>query len=403
MSIFDSILDMIARFCNIPKSQSFFLFGPRGSGKSTLLKHHFADKDVLWINLLNQATDLQLAHNPDLLINLWLPKKPEWIIIDEVQKIPRLLDVVHLGIEEYKIRFALTGSSARKLKRGNANLLAGRAVERHLMPFSSLELGDHFELDKALRFGLLPKIWSEQLSFDEASDFLYSYVNTYLKEEVAAEQLVRNLEPFRRFLVSAAQSNSKIINHSAIERDCGVPRKQSERHFEILVDTLIGNFLYPFDTSARKRQTQKAKFYFFDTGVVRALQKLSEQTLENSTFDYGNIFETFVINEFLKTASSLQNHWEFSYFQTTENSEIDLIIERPRGKPILIEIKSFQKFSEDKVGSFFKLIKSFKYETAYILSNDPQSREINGVRCLHWQTGLNEIFLIPRRADEGPI
>jgi predicted AAA+ superfamily ATPase len=385
---------MLHRLCNLPTKQSFFLFGPRGSGKSTLLKSHFDKLDPLWINLLDQRMELQLSQNPDALISLWKTKKTDWVVIDEVQKIPRLLDVVHLCIEDYKIKFALTGSSARKLKRGGANLLAGRAVERTLAPFSAIELEGDFNLNRAIQIGLLPKIWNEKFSNEEASDFLYSYVNTYLKEEIAAEQLVRNLDPFRRFLVAAAQSNGKIINHSAIEVDSGVARKQSERHFEILVDTLIGRYLYPFDTSIRKRQTKKAKFYFFDTGVVRTLQNLVDQEVENSIFEFGNLFETFLINEFFKLSAALQNRWEFSYFQTSSNAEIDLIIEKPRSKPVLIEIKSFTKIHREKIESFIRLTKDLKHEAAYVLSNDNTSQEIDGVRCLHWKTGLKEIFEI---------
>lgn len=339
--------------------------------------------------------ELQLSQNPEALIGLWKNKKTDWVVIDEVQKIPKLLDIVHLCIEDHKIKFALTGSSARKLKRGGANLLAGRAVERTLAPFSALELSADFNLNRAIQIGLLPKIWSEKFSNDEASDFLYSYVNTYLREEIAAEQLVRNLDPFRRFLVAAAQSNGKIINHSSIEVDSGVARKQSERHFEILVDTLIGRYLYPFDTSIRKRQTKKAKFYFFDMGVVRTLQNLVDQDVENSTFEFGNLFETFLINEFFKLSAALQKRWEFSYFQTSSNAEIDLIIEKPRSKLVLIEIKSFTKIRKEKIESFIRLTKDLEYEAAYVLSNDITAQEIDGVRCLHWRDGLKEIFEIP--------
>jgi predicted AAA+ superfamily ATPase len=248
---------MISRICNLSKEQSFFLFGPRGSGKSTLLKQHFKGQDVLWINLLEQKTEFQLSQDPDHLLEIWKAQKTKWIVVDEVQKIPALLDVAHKGIEEHRILFALTGSSSRKLKRGGANLLAGRAASFQLSPFSSVELGKKFNLQKALQFGLLPKLWSEKLSDSEIVRSLYSYVQTYLKEEVAAEQLVRNLDPFRRFLVCAAQSNSKIINYSKIERDAGVTHSQAERHFEILCDTLIGRYLEPYDTSIRKRQTKK--------------------------------------------------------------------------------------------------------------------------------------------------
>jgi predicted AAA+ superfamily ATPase len=383
---------MIPRFCKLSESQSFFLFGPRGSGKSTLLREHFKDKKVTWINLLEKNLDLRLSQNPDALLELWALNKTPWVVIDEVQKIPAILDVVHRGIEDYRIKFALTGSSARKLKRGGANLLAGRAYEQKLLPFSALELGKTFNLSKALQFGLMPRIWSEKLTDADNINFLFSYINTYLKEEIAAEQLVRNLDPFRRFLVSTAQSNGKIINHSAIERDSGVSRKQSERHFEILVDTLIGNYLHPFHRSIRKRQTQKAKFYFFDTGVVRTLQNLAEFEVENSTFEYGNLFETFLINEFFKLSSALEKRWEFSYLQTKENHEIDLIIEKPRSKPILIEIKSFKKFSLDKVNALINMKNDIPHETAYVLSNDPNGLEVHGLRCLHWQKGLKEIF-----------
>lgn len=383
---------MIPRSVQLPEKQSFFLFGPRGSGKSTLLKNHFQDKKVLWINLLDSQIELKLQMNPTQLLERWAVDKPEWIVIDEIQKIPQLLDIVQIGIEEHRIKFALTGSSARKLKRGSANLLAGRAVERKLLPFSSEELGSQFQLNLALKQGLFPKIWDEELSETDASDYLYAYVNTYLKEEIAAEQLVRNLDPFRRFLVSAAQSNGKIINHSAIERDAGIPRKQSERHFEILVDTLIGFYLEPFNRSIRKRQTSKSKFYFCDTGLVRALQNLSGESLEPGNYEYGNLFETFLVNEFVKKISSYQKRWNLSYLRDNLDHEIDLIIEKPRGRLVLVEIKSFSHIKSDKLQDYIKLKNSIPCEAAYLLSNDRENQVIQGIRCMHWQDGLKEIF-----------
>lgn len=385
---------MIDRICKPSKAQSFFLFGPRGSGKSTLLKSVFANQDALWINLLDQKMEFTLANNPDHLLDLWKLKKNKWIIIDEVQKIPRLLDVVHRGIEDHKIKFALTGSSSRKLKRGSANMLANRASSFLISPFSALELDQNFDLQKGLSYGLLPKFWddTESLNSKEISRSLYSYVQTYLKEEIAAEQLVRDLNPFRRFLVSAAQSNAQIINYSKIEKDAGIASSQAQRHFEILTDTLIGRYLEPYDTSIRKRQAQKSKFYFFDTGVIRTINNLVDEPLIKSTFEYGNIFETFIINEFFKLTESMEKHWKLSYLKTHGEVEIDLIIEKPRGLPILIEIKSTDKIKPDDVESFIKISKDIKHSRALVISNTENEWISRGVHAMHWKKALKEIF-----------
>jgi predicted AAA+ superfamily ATPase len=385
---------MIHRLLKTSNSLTFFLFGPRGVGKSTWLKEQTVNLGKnLWIDLLNQRTELQLRQNPDLLVNLWQgAERPKLVVIDEVQKIPELLNVVHFMIEEYKVRFILTGSSARKLKRGGANLLGSRAAEKNLFPFSSVELQEKFDLKKALKFGLLPKIYLEDLSDQDRSDLLYGYISTYLKEEVAAEQLVRNLDPFRRFLVAAAQMNTKKINHSKLERDAGIGTRQSERNFDILVDTLLGTFLEPFDHSIRKRQTQRSKFYFFDTGVVRALQDLAGEELVNQSYEFGDLFETFLFNEFIKLKSYLGLRWKFSYLSTKDDSEIDLVIEKPRGKPILVEIKSAESLNEDHLNSLRKLKRDLPHQTAYCLSRQKTVQEIDGIRCLPWQKGLVEIF-----------
>jgi len=384
---------MIIRLTKPSKSQSFFLFGPRGSGKSTLLKSLFQNEDILWLDLLDQRREFELSTDPDALLMLWKAKKTKWIVIDEVQKIPRLLDVVHRAIEEHRVHFALTGSSARKLKRGGANLLAGRAASYSLSPFCALELGNRFELQLALATGLLPRFWNEELAEADRVRALYAYVQTYLKEEVAAEQLVRNLDPFRRVLVAAAQSNSNIINYAAIERDAGVAHSQAERHFEIFTDTLIGRYLEPFDTSIRKRQTKKSKFYFFDTGVVRALTNLAGESLIPSTFEYGELFETFLINEIFKMSEALEKRWRFSYLRTKDDVEIDLIIEKPRGTPILIEIKPTNgKLHSEKLASFRKIGKKFDGSIKLLLSNEKESYVAEGIECLHWKEGLKRIF-----------
>jgi uncharacterized protein len=386
---------MIQRLLKISKAQSFFLFGPRGSGKSTWLKEQFK-ADAFWVDLLHQRTEFELSQDPDKLLEQWSADgKKSWIVIDEVQKIPKLLDVVHRGIEKYKIRFALTGSSARKIRRGGANLLGGRAASRELYPFSALELGSDFKLDRALQFGLLPRLWTDtNLQDSDRVDALFSYVQTYLREEVAAEQLVRNLDPFRRFLIAAAQSNSQIVNQSKTERDAGVPQRQVARHYEILADTLIGFFLEPYHESMRKRQTAKSKFYFFDMGVVRALKDQAGESLNSSTYEFGELFETFMMNEFVKLRSALNLRWKFSYLRTKDDIEVDLIIEKPRGLPILIEFKSKDKIGKQDINSLTKIGKDLGHSQCYLLSRDPKPTEIEGVRCLPWNQGLKEIFAL---------
>ncbi len=394
---------MVERLIKISKSQSFFLFGPRGSGKSTLLKSLFKPNEALWFNLLDQREEFELSSNPDAILDKWSALKSKWIVIDEVQKIPRILDVVHRGIEDHKIRFALSGSSARKLKRGGANLLAGRAASYAMSPFTALELGKKFDLQKALTIGLLPRLWTDLTDQADQARSLYAYVQTYLKEEVAAEQLVRNLDPFRRFLVAAAQSNSKVINFSALERDAGVRHSQAERHFEILLDTMLGRYLEPYETSIRKRQTKRSKFYFFDTGVVRALTNLADESLQPSTYEYGELFETFLINEFFKMSEAYEKKWRFSFFRTKDDVEIDLIIEKPRGRPILIEIKSWNRHPAiEKMHAFHRVAKDFKGSEKYVFSNATETREVDGIRYIHWRTGLQEIFdQVPTKTSQS--
>ena len=406
--------------CKLSKSNSFFLFGPRGSGKSTLLKSHFGtsfgkpvsknpdlkktnpwdlkknspdlNKGILWIDLLDTQTEYKLNQKPELLEQMWQAGLPQWVVIDEVQKNPRLLDVVHRMIEEKGVKFALSGSSARKLKRGHANLLGGRAMASYLSPFSYFEVKDRFDLDRSLKFGLLPRFWAEQISDEDIVRSLYAYVDIYLKEEVFAEQLVRKLNPFRRFLSTAAQANGTTVNFSNIERDAGLGTSQAQRHFEILSDTLIGFFLPSYNTSVRKRQIQKSKFYFFDTGVLRALQMLAGESLHPSTFEYGNLFETFIINDVLKMASALEKRWMFSYLKTQAGVEVDLIVERPRKVPVLIEIKSSTDVKKEHLKSLKSLGSEFPESVKYLWYRGKESLVRDEIKCIPWQEGLKELF-----------
>jgi uncharacterized protein len=286
---------MVRRIVNISKSSSFFIFGARGTGKSTLLKAVFDTDEALRIDLLLPSEFDRLVRNPESLLDQIraLPKKTKWVILDEVQKIPQLLDIVHYAIEEHKIKFALSGSSARKLKRGGANLLAGRAFVYHLYPLTRAELGAAFQLDSALNFGTLPKI--QEFSDDtDRNQFLTAYTHTYVREEIIAEQVIRSLQPFRKFLEVAAQMNGAPLNYAGIARNVGVDDKTVKNYYSILEDTLLGFFVEPYHRSIRKTQTEAPRFYFFDTGVKRAIEGTLSSRIVPHTYAWGKAFEHFV-------------------------------------------------------------------------------------------------------------
>lgn len=386
---------MIRRILQLPMDYSFFLFGARGTGKSTLLTAIFEPHNTLTINLLNPLEEMRFLRNPEELRQVVLAVNPEiqFIVIDEIQKVPKLLDVVHLLLESDKSdkQFILTGSSAKQLKASGVNLLAGRAFTYHLFPFSYLELGKIFDLRQALCFGMLPKIFSFQ-SDSHKVKFLQSYTMTYLKEEIWSERLVNNLDHFRRFLEVAAQSNGKIVNYSNISRDVGVDDKTVKSYFTLLEDTLIGNFLEPFNHSFRKRLRMAPKFYYFDLGVTRALSATLGVNPTPGTSYYGELFEQFIIIECIKLKHYYQSEYRLSYLMTASDLEIDLVVERPGSLPIFVEIKSKDAVTEEDLSSLLKLSSDFGECEAVCLSKDPRKKKIQHVTVYPWQEGLKTIF-----------
>ena len=384
---------------SLPKNYSYLLFGPRGVGKTTLINQQIYKKDsVLNLNLLESDLEFELSKNPSYLIELIdsFEGKLEWVLIDEVQKVPKILDIVHSLIEKRKLKFGLTGSSARKLKRGAANLLAGRAFTLLLHPFSYFEFTKKPALNDLLSFGSLPKIFEFTTSADKIR-FLKSYTQTYLKEEIQAEQLTRKMVSFRQFLEVAAQCNGQIINFAKIAKQSRVDEKSVLRYFEILSDTLIGHFLEPYSQSVRKRQSQKPKFYFFDTGVVRAMGGRLTQTLLPSTSEYGILFEQFVINECKYLNDNLELDFKFYYLKTTEQQEIDLIIEKPNGEILLIEIKSALHVTEDHLHSLRTIGSAFEQCDRMVLCRESRTRTTkDGIKILPWDLGIRKIFNIKK-------
>lgn len=382
---------MYARLSKPVFSKSFFIFGARGTGKSTLLRQHFQNKAVFWIDLLDEEKLQTFFRHPRRFEEEILAQTADWVVVDEIQKAPVLLDYVHRLIESHKIKFALTGSSARKLKRSAANLLAGRALVNHLHPLTFIEVGENFKLSDILQYGSLPEVLNSKTEI-EKKEYLRAYTRTYLKEEIREEQIVRKVEPFLRFLEVAAQSNGSILNYSKIARDSGVDSKAVERYFEILSDTLVGHYLEPYSRSLRKRQSQKAKFYFFDLGVKRALENTLNVDLNPSTYAYGRAFEHFFIVECMRLNDYFRKDYRFSYLRTKDDFEIDLIVERPGLKELFIEIKSTGAIDEITVNKYKTFKRETKIRELWIVSNDGTIRKSGDIWILPWKEALHRLF-----------
>lgn len=325
---------------------SFFLFGPRGVGKSTWLKNQF--QFAISINLLNHNDYLELSRDPHLLTAKLTPlPKKSWVCIDEIQKIPELLDEVHAIMENQKLYFALSGSSARKLKRGGANLLAGRAITKNMESLTSTEMKNDFHLEEACSFGTLPLVVTSK---NLKKEILSSYVHTYLKEEIQMEGLVRNLGSFGRFLEIAGLINGQQINVENLAREAGVKRVVMQEYLSILEDTLLCHRLKSYRPKAKVRESTQAKWYWFDPGVARACAGLLSQP-ENPEW-LGFALETLVYHElrvYLHTSG--KNHG-ISYYKTP-TSEIDFVIETQKAYSshkahiIAIEVKWSEKWKRD--------------------------------------------------------
>lgn len=385
---------MISRILKFPASHSFFLFGPRGVGKTTLLKERLPKDQTYIIDLLDFDTESRLVRRPKEFSEILnaLPSTIKWVVIDEVQKLPFLLDEVHRSIEADSSRFfALTGSSARKLKRGQANLLAGRAFTYHLAPLASIELGDQFDLDRALHFGTLPKAWMLP-SDEERQMYLRTYAGTYLKEEIQNEGLVRRLDGFRRFLPTVGVENGMILAWSNIAQEVGLSAKTVQSYFEILEDTLIGFFLPAFRRSIRKRQRTHPKFYLFDPGVKRALAQELHVPLNPGSDAYGRAFEHFWIIELMRMSAYCQADFRYSYFATND-IEIDLVVERPNLPLLFIEIKSTERVHDSALRPLRSVVKNVAGAQGICICREPRKRYVGSILICPWQEALSAVGL----------
>ena len=391
---------MIPRLIKVPANYSYFLFGPRGCGKSTFLRHRYPPDKHFWVDLIDKRQRQLYADDPMQLRDDWQSdatpeqRRNNLIIIDEIQIVPDLLDTVQLCIDRYNINFIMTGSSARKLRYGAANLLAARAFFYNLHPFSARELGEQFDLDDALQFGLLPRSVALRDDIEQRKVFLDDYVSVYLREEIIAEQLVNDLEPFRDFLKVAAASSGMIINTKNIAKQTNIDHLTVGKYFQWLNDTLLGFYLPGYSRSARSTQATNPKFYFFDTGIMRAACRVIRDDLTAGNYTYVRLFEHIVILEIVKADSDGKKMLNFSYLKTSngKDSEIDLIVRQGESRTMAIEIKSATSISSAFVKKYAKLCRSIENCEPYIFCRVEQAYEEEGVKIMPWLQGVKELF-----------
>jgi len=330
---------MFKRQLRLPKlgTETFFLWGPRQTGKTTLLREDYSD--AMWIDLLKADEFRRYLQNPELLRGeLAARESVRQVVIDEVQKVPQLLDEAHWLHENRGIRFALCGSSARKVKRGQANLLGGRAVRYELHGLTALELARDFDLNRILNHGYLPAIYQS----DNPRPLLNGYVADYLKEEVAAEGLVRNLPVYSQFLNVASLSDAELVNFSTVARDCGVSSHTIKGYFQILEDTLLGRWLPAYTRRPKRRVIAAPKFYFADVGVVNHLARRGE--LHPGSELYGKAFENWVFRELMAHNSYSNAFATLSYWRLANGTEVDFIV---NDMELAIEAKATAKVTAD--------------------------------------------------------
>lgn len=357
--------------------RSFFLFGPRGTGKSTLLESRYPK--ALRIDLLNAKTEREFTAQPERLIDLIQANpKANPIIIDEVQRVPQLLPVVHRLIFEKasSLQFILTGSSARKIKRDSkSDLLGGRASERHLHPFMAAELGAEFSLVEAVKHGMLPLIYQER----DPQDVLQGYLSLYLKEEVKLEGLVRNLDNFTRFLEAVSFSHGSLLNVTNVAKDCAVNRKTVENYIEILEDLLLSYRLPIFQKQAKRRLVSHPKFYLFDTGVYQVLRPRGP--LDVSTQVDGVALEGLVAQHLRAWCDYTTEKHTLYFWRTSAGNEVDFIVYGPMGL-FAIEVKHGKQIRSNDVRGLKTFLEDYPVAKTLLVYQGEEKIMVNDVLCM---------------------
>lgn len=362
------------------EEESIFFWGPRQSGKSTLLKTLF--KDALFFDLLLSDLYKRLLTNPEYLRETVIASGKKVVVIDEIQKIPNLLNEVHWLISNHSIRFILSGSSPRKIIRSGENLLGGRALRYELFPFTSSEI-PNFDLLRALNHGLLPRHYLT----NNPKRNIAAYIGSYLRDEIVAEAKIRNVDIFARFLESAAFSNGEIVNYTNIASDCGVSSPTIKEYFQILEDTLIGRFLPVFQHKPKRRIIKSPKFYFFDVSITNHL--LNRPKIELGTELFGNAFESFIFQELMAHRHYSGKEYQISYWRTASQLEVDFILGKHE---VAIEVKSSNKISSKHLGGIRAFRTEYQVKRSIVVCTENLARFQDEIEILPWQLFLDKLW-----------
>jgi len=365
------------RIAKVLAGKSCFLFGPRQTGKSTLIRQQLAGCPVY--DLLDQSLFLRLSRNPALIREALTPET-SLVVIDEIQKFPALLNEVHLMIERHGIRFLLTGSSARSLRRRGVNLLGGRARSRTLHPFTRHELGARFDLHRALEHGLLPPVY-----FSDAPDEdLAAYAGDYLKEEVAAEAVVRNVGAFSRFLIAAALNHGQMINFAGFANDTQVPASTARAYYDILKDTFIAREVPAMTETRKRRAVSTSKYYLFDIGLARHLQ--GRRGLAPGTPEYGEAFESFIHQE-ISAYCSYHQLDPPRYWRSKSGFKVDFVFQG-----LAVEVKAKANVGARDWRGLAAFDEEGIAKRRLLVCMEPMRRVVGGIEIMPWDAFLDALW-----------
>ena len=370
----------IQRLITIDNSSSAFIWGARRTGKSFWINENYQNEDIILIDLLETDTLAEYMTRPSLLRERFLDTT-KLIVIDEIQKAPFLLDEIHWLIEKSNVNFLLTGSSARKLRRSHANLLAGRALRYHLLPFCFKEVGK-FELETIMVSGLLPPHFLS----DKPVPMIRSYISDYLLEEIYQEAQIQNIPQFSEFLRIAALTSGELLNYNNVARECGVSAKVVRSYFDILESTLLGFRIQPWKKSTSRRLIQTEKFYLFDIGISNYLARRKPK---EGTPEFGKSFEHFILME-LKAYQAYKNpELEIHYWRTSTGREVDFIL---NDKTVAVEVKSGRQVHNSNLTSLKALQEESAIKHPIIISQEKYPRKIGSIEILPWELFIERLW-----------